>query len=291
MGKERAYMVSPVFSTQQLNLSCAKAYNVERIRGATYKCPVLRKTVSRVLSSVFRFIVERTQFLRLLSVILKQLVFLLFFFLNTGPWIRDAAHAHDFGIRGKIAPITEEDPILLIQNKLKTMETRGELEHHNLELQKKTRAAIERPKPVEGVTNAQKDRIFYYDPTYIVQEDLKDHQGRIFYKKGTRINPLETVSLSQKLLFFNGDDPDQIAFATEKLSQGSIKLILTNGTPLALSETWKVPVYFDQSGRLTKQLGIHHVPAVVAQEKLRLRIEEIALNTEKNNPSKIKKEL
>jgi len=307
MGKEHAHMVTPVFSTQQPNLSCAKAYNVERIRGFTHKWPVLRKTVSRVQGSVFRFIVERFQFLKLLSVILKQFVFLIFFFLNAEIWIRDAAHAHDFGIRGKIAPITEEDPILLIQSKLKTMEERGELKLHNIELQKKTRAAIERPKPAECITNAQKDRIFYYDPTYIVQEDLKDHQGRIFYKKGTRINPLETVSLSQSLLFFDGDDADQVAFAKEKLSQGSIKLILTNGTPLALSETWKVPVYFDQSGRLTQQLGIHHVPALVTQNRLphqdkdrlsankleanlRLRIEEIALNTEKNNPSKIKKE-
>jgi conjugal transfer pilus assembly protein TraW len=263
--------------------------------------------VSRVQGSVFRFIVERFQFLKLLSVILKQFVFLIFFFLNAEIWIRDTAHARDFGIRGKIASITEEDPILLIQSKLKTMEERGELKLHNLELQKKTRAAIERPKPVEGVTNAQKDRIFYYDPTYVVKEDLKDHQGRVFYKKGTRINPLETVNLSQGLLFFDGDDADQVAFAKEKLKVGPLKLILTKGAPLALSEEFKVPVYFDQSGHLTKQLGIHHVPSLVTQSlssnqvggklsgdiaegKLRLRIEEIALNTEKNNPSKIKKE-
>jgi len=193
------------------------------------------------------------------------------------------AQARDFGIRGKISPITEEDPIVLIQSKLKNMEERGELERHNLELQKKTKAAIERPKPVEGITNAQKGRIFYYNPTYVVKEDLKDHQARIFYKKGTRINPLETVSLSQSLLFFDGDDADQVFFAKEKLSQEiSIKLILTKGAPLALSEEWKAPVYFDQSGRLTQQLGIHHVPAVVTQEKLRLHIEEINLQKQEN---------
>ena len=213
----------------------------------------------------------------------------------------------DFGVRGKVAPIEEHDPIVLIQNKLKTMEERGELERHNLELQKKTRAAIEHPKAVEGVTNACEGRVFYYDPTYIVREDLKDHLGRVFYKKGTRVNPLETVSLSQNLLFFDGDDTDQVAFAKEKLNEGPIKLILTKGAPLALSETWKVPVYFDQSGLLTKQLGIHHVPAVVTQGVLsdraggalssnrpegglRLRIEEIDLKKEKNNLPELKKE-
>lgn len=194
-------------------------------------------------------------------------------------------HAKDFGVRGKIAPIEEHDPMVLIQSKLKTMEQRGELERHNRELQKKTRAAIERPKSVEGITSTTKTRVFYYDPTYIVPEDLKDHTGRIIHSKGTRLNPLETVILSQGLLFFDGDDEDQVAFAKEKLNEkskeklkkSSIKLILVKGTPLALSEELKVPVYFDQSGLLIKKLGIHHVPALVIQEGTCLRIEEIKM--------------
>jgi len=204
-------------------------------------------------------------------------------FLSTEHWILNTAHAKDFGVRGKIALIEEDDPMALIQNKLKTMEERGELERHNRELQKKTRMAIERPKPVEGLSKAKETRIFYYDPTYIVPEDIKDHTGKIFYKKGTKVNPLETVTLSSSLLFFDGDDDDQVAFAkeklkeklNEKLAESSVKLILVKGAPLALSEELKVPVYFDQSGLLTKKLGIHHVPALVTQHGLRLRIEEI----------------
>lgn len=196
-----------------------------------------------------------------------------FFILCLGQFF--ACHAKDFGVRGKIAPIEEEDPIVLIQSKLKTMEQTGELERHNRELQKKTRTAIERPKPVEGLLKAKKNRTFYYDPTYIVLEDIKDHTGQIFYKKGTKINPLETISLSQELLFFDGDDENQVVFAKEKLKESSVKLILVKGAPLSISEELKVPVYFDQSGLLTKKLGIHHVPALVTQEDMRLRIEEI----------------
>jgi conjugal transfer pilus assembly protein TraW len=205
----------------------------------------------------------------------------LFFLLCLGSPI--TLQAKDFGVRGKIAPIEEQDPIVLIQSKLKTMEERGELERHNRELQKQTRMAIERPKPVEGISKAKESRIFYYDPTYIVPEDLKDHSGKILHPKGMRLNPLETVTLSQELLFFDGDDADQVAFAKEKLNEklkeklaeNSVKLILVKGAPLSLSEELKVPVYFDQSGLLTKKLGIHHVPALVAQEGMRLRIEEI----------------
>ncbi|KAB2832454.1 MAG: type-F conjugative transfer system protein TraW [Caedimonadaceae bacterium] len=194
-----------------------------------------------------------------------------------------ALHSKDFGVRGKIAPIEEQHPIFLIQSKLKSMEEHGELERHNRELQKKTKAAIEHPNPVEGITRATKTRVFYYDPTYIVPEDLKDHMGHLFYKKGTKINPLETISLSQELLFFDGDDNEQVAFAKEKLKEkskeilkeSSVKLILVKGAPLVLSEELKIPVYFDQFGLLTKKLGIYHVPALVTQEGMRLRIEEI----------------
>lgn len=203
----------------------------------------------------------------------------LFFLLCLGSPV--TLQAKDFGVRGKIAPIEEHDPIALIQSKLKTMEERGELERHNRELQKKTKTSIERPKLVEGIFKAKENRVFYYDPTYIVPEDLKDHQGRIIHSKGTRLNPLETVSLSQNLLFFDGDDGDQVAFAKEKLkeklAENSLKLILVKGAPLVLSEELKVPVYFDQSGLLTKKLRIHHVPALVTQHGLRLRIEEIKM--------------
>ncbi|MDI9635787.1 type-F conjugative transfer system protein TraW [Geitlerinema splendidum] len=207
----------------------------------------------------------------------------LFFLLCLGSPI--TLQAKDFGVRGKIAPIKEQNPIVLIQSKLKIMEERGELERHNRELQKKTKAAIERPKPVKGITRTTKARMFYYDPTYIVPEDIKDHQGRTIHSKGKRLNPLETVTFSQELLFFDGDDADQVVFAKEKLKEkskenlkeSSVRLVLVKGAPIALSEELKIPVYFDQSGLLTKKLGIHHVPALVTQEGVRLRIEEISL--------------
>ena len=85
----------------------------------------------------------------------------------------------------------------------------------------------------------------------------------------------QQLCLSHNLLFFDGDDEDQKNFAKKKLQQGPLKLILTKGAPLALLEELKIPVYFDQQGVLTKKLGIKHVPTLVSQEELRLRIEEI----------------
>lgn len=202
-------------------------------------------------------------------------------FLFIGITLHKPVIARDCGTFGIIYPVEEIDPIILIQQKLKVMEDSGELKKRNLELQKKARTSVERPKPVEGITKAIKSRIFYYDPTYEVKEDLKDQQGKIFAKKGTKLNPLETVNFSQNLLFFDGDDSEQWAWVKEKFSQAiennSIRLILVRGTPLELAEELGIPVYFDQAGVLTKKLGIRHVPAVVSQEDKRLRIEEIKL--------------
>ena len=232
------------------------------------------KPVLSIQSPVVRDFSETPQALRSLIVSLKS-VFFLFTFLSTDHWILSPALARDCGTHGVLFPIEEEDPIQLIQQKLKTIEKNGELERHNKILQKKGKAAVERPKPVTGITKALKSHTFYYDPTYVVQNDLTDHKGRVFIKKGMRVNPLETVSFSHNLFFFDGDDEEQKNFAKEKLQQGPLKLILTKGAPLALSEEFKVPVYFDQQGVLTKKLGIQYVPSLVSQEELRLRIEEI----------------
>ncbi len=191
-----------------------------------------------------------------------------------------ALSAKDFGTQGTTYVIEEEDPIALIQQKLKTMDENGELEKHNQELQKKTKASIERPKPVPGITKAIKSRVFYYDPTYVVERDLKDHKGQVFAHKGDRINPLEKVSFSQTLLFIDGDDEDQCAWAKTKLNESSIKLVLVKGAPLELAKLWDTHVYFDQNGYLCKKLGISRVPAIVTEENKRLRIEEISLKDE-----------
>ena len=40
---------------------------------------------------------------------------------------------------------------------------------------------------------------------------------------------------------------------------------------------WRIPIYYDQHGLLTRRLGIAQVPALVSQEGLRLRIDELEL--------------
>ena len=72
-------------------------------------------------------------------------------------------------------------------------------------------------------------------------------------------------------------DREQVARARKLIDerQGKVKVILTGGSYLELMRHWKRPVFYDQQGQLTDQLGIRHVPALVTQEGRRLRIDEI----------------
>ena len=58
---------------------------------------------------------------------------------------------------------------------------------------------------------------------------------------------------------------------------GRVKPILVAGSYLDLMKRWQIPVYYDQQALLTRKFGIERVPALVSQEGMRLRIDELAL--------------
>lgn len=187
------------------------------------------------------------------------------------------AGAKDFAIHGHSFEILEPDLLKQIEYKLKALNEDGTLAEHEMRLMQKAKKSILRPQGSKGITKAIEDRIFSYDPSFVIPYDLKDHKGKVFHKAGTRINPLQYKSLSSTLAFIDGDDLNQVAWAEGIQAKQTSKVILTSGAPFQLMEKWRVPVYFDQGGTLTKKLGIKHVPALVIQEGLRLKISEIAL--------------
>lgn len=186
-----------------------------------------------------------------------------------------AAYGKDCGTYGHTFEIQEPDLLKQIEGQLTTLEQNGMLTPHNDLLVKKSKQRLQRPDLVHGITKATSAREFNYDPSITVPYDLKDHQGKVFHRAGTRLNPLQFHSLSHLLVFINGDDLAQVAWV--KTNYAAAKVILVQGSPFDLMEQWDKPVYFDQGGKLTSKLGVKHVPAVVKQEGLTLKISEIVL--------------
>jgi conjugal transfer pilus assembly protein TraW len=195
------------------------------------------------------------------------------------------AQAANLGVIGPVYPILEEDFLKVIQQKLMLMQQQGLIEKYQGDLQQRAKTYIARPKPVGGITTATENRTFYVDPSVQLSDDIRDTNGHILYSRGTLINPLQNMNFHKKLIFINGDDKKQVNWAQEidKNFLHQDKLILINGDVQKTASLWKRNVYFDQAGRLCQRLGIHHVPALVTQQGLKLRINEIALLKEKRH--------
>lgn len=177
----------------------------------------------------------------------------------------NSANAKDFGVQGHCFAIVEENILELIEKKLKNLD----LKELNEKLKQQTIDYVEKPKPITGITTAKENKEFYFNPSYIVQEDIYDHKNTLIQAKGTKINPLDHVALSKSLIFIDGDDEKQVDLA---LSYKNAKIILVKGSPLKLKRKYKKWIYFDQAGFITNKLGISEVPALVEQENKQLKI-------------------
>jgi len=110
------------------------------------------------------------------------------------------AAAKDYGQQGTVFPIVEPDLLEQIRAKLQRLEASGETARLNADLKKRTIARVNRPEPVAGLGTASNPRQWTFDPTITVEADISDDKGRLIIAAGTRVNPLDSVSLRQKLI-------------------------------------------------------------------------------------------
>ena len=187
--------------------------------------------------------------------------------------------AVDLGTLGPTYDIAEPHLLNFIEQRLRDKERSGELERLVQQAQARGVESVQRPAPVPGLRPTETARTFYVDPSFTLDRNVVDAQGRLLFAAGTRKNPLEVVSLSKRLLFFDARDGRQVAQARELIERydGKVKPVLTGGSYLELMKAWRVPVYYDQQGTLVRRFGIGQVPALVSQEGLRLRIDEVVL--------------
>ena len=188
-----------------------------------------------------------------------------------------SARAQHLGVIGPLYPIAEPSLLALIQSRLRELTANGGLERLQRESQARIQRQIEDPAPVAGITRTATARTFHVDPSIEVPYPISDADGRLIVAPGTRVNPLDVVSLSRPLFFFDARDAEQVERARRELTEhrGQVKLILTGGSYLDLMRRWKQTVYYDQQGLLTTRLGIRQVPARVTQDGKRLRIDKL----------------
>lgn len=187
------------------------------------------------------------------------------------------ALATDLGSIGPTYAITEPHLLQMIEQRLREKQASGELARIEEQAKVRGTAAVRRPPPVQGVRTTTAPRSFHVDPSVTLDQNIFGAQGELLFAAGTRANPLDVVSLTRPLLFFDARDSRQVRQARALMARtpARVKPILTGGSYLDLMQAWRVPVYYDQQGRLTQRLGIAQVPALVSQEGRHLRIDEL----------------
>ena len=183
--------------------------------------------------------------------------------------------AKDRSTFGTTFVVQEMSLLELMMSRLQLLEEKDTLKHHQQRIAQQATHRALNPQPVDDLKQAIKFRTWIFDPSITLTQDVTDHHGKTLITKGKTFNPLSQMELSRPLVFFDGEDEAQRAWVHQHHLES--KLILVRGQPLALSKEWEKRIYFDQEGRLSRKLNINFVPAVVFQEGLFLKIQEVVM--------------
>ncbi|WP_084438936.1 conjugal transfer protein TraW [Sphingobium sp. TCM1] len=118
---------------------------------------------------------------------------------------------------------------------------------------------------------ARVDRVRSLVPFYTVEEDIRLPDGRLLYPKGFTFNPLDYVSLPQRLVIVH---PRDLGWAL-KQARFTDFILLTAGDALDLSERSGRPLFILEE-RVKERLGLTVAPVIVAQQGKKLVLTEYA---------------
>lgn len=185
------------------------------------------------------------------------------------------AIAKNFGTYGAVFPIEEPDFLEKILSKFRAMEDTGELAQMERDMQARTKEYLARPTVAANLPPAEEYRAFQFDPSIRLDRDLADHNGIVFARAGTRVNPLAYSGFDKRIVIIDGDVEDQVAFAVSEGDELDTLIVIAKGAPLDLMRRHGRRFWFDQDGVIVSRFGIERLPSVVTRDDAVLLIEEM----------------
>ncbi len=185
-----------------------------------------------------------------------------------------AENITDLGTFGTVFPIKENHIISVLKAKMQSDEGKQLLAGMDEKIKRIRNDRHVVPAPVGGVMPSPQHNSFLFDPSLSLKQDLTDHQGVRFYKAGDRVNPLDSMTLSKRYVFIDGDKPGQIEWAKRMQAEQNTLIILVKGDPVTVMRNHAITVFFDQEGAMVNRFQLKHVPCSMHQEGKWLRITE-----------------
>ncbi|HHH46126.1 MAG TPA: type-F conjugative transfer system protein TraW [Thiotrichales bacterium] len=187
------------------------------------------------------------------------------------------AGAQDLGTVGPVWEIAERDLLAVIEGRVRDFMDSGRWEKEKKKMRERARAYLAHPPGISLPRAAERSKRLM-DPTLVVPYDIRDAEGNLLYAAGTRVNPLDRVSLSAPLLFIDATDDDQVDLAARLAEQdetGALRVILVDGPYTDTAKRLGRQIWFDQRGYIAGELGLEAVPTLVYQRAKHLVIEQI----------------
>ena len=177
---------------------------------------------------------------------------------------------------GAVYPIAERDALEEIEERVR-----------GVNWEKKFSAASPqayRPAQPAQLPLAQRERVFLLDPSYRLERDLRDGDGRVLYPAGYTFNPLDYLPEVPTLVVIDGENPGHLAWL-EQLpllgEEAKALVLLTRGDYEAIgARLGRRVFYIDRL--MVERLSLSAIPCVVRRKARYLEVQEIVLESTRN---------
>jgi len=197
-----------------------------------------------------------------------------------------STHAEDLGTKAQTYAL-DQDAADQIKDLMRRKQQSGELDAFWKSYRDRTIASIKNP-PSLGIATNYGARTEMRELRFIIPQDYRDQTGKVIVRRGTLVEPLKVMPLTNGLLFIDGTDARQVEYAVRRSQAERLKIVLTAGSPYELrvryaNVPWRggtgVPFYFDQRRMIISTLAklyniqINSVPAAIFQQGDKLAVQ------------------
>ena len=143
----------------------------------------------------------------------------------------------------------------------------------------KERLRFYKPKNLTiSLTSAKENRVYYPDPTYTLDKDIKDINGKVIYPKGYKFNPLNYINLNLKYIVINFKNKTEVNWLKKQnYDDVNTMILLSDGNFIEANKILKKQVYF-LTNKIIERFGLEHTPSIVVQDGTKIKVQEFNLN-------------
>ncbi len=202
----------------------------------------------------------------------KQILLLLFIYFFSFPLILDA---QVIGTNGATYPIAEPDAYEELMAKVRSTNWNRIVKDYRKDVGKATKVSF-------NLSRAKEDKTFYIDPTYTLQFDIADENGKIIYPKGFSFNPLDYINFPYYLVFFDGTSVTEIAWLKKQewFNNWNVMFILTKGD-VVRAEKQLGRTVFVATPQMIEKFKISKTPSILSAQNKQLVVSEVGIYGEK----------